>query len=164
MKVIKSPHHLTSYSAPQHLRCSQQLTSSSTSYPLTPHNLSIKLSKAPHFCNSSSVPRHQSESPLQDGKPQVKTSTPRENIVCIKTKAAVFHSWGRLSECLETSVHIVDLLIPRKSIFLFKFPLKLSPILSVNCCVWECDIFLLKHIHFTILLCVERCDYHVGRW
>ena len=95
--MIKSPQHLTSYSAPQHLRCSQQLISSSTSYPLTPHHLSIKLIKAPHLCNSSSVLRHQSESPLQDGEPQVKTSTPRENIVCIKTKAAVFHS------CLESS-------------------------------------------------------------
>ena len=134
-------------------------------YPLTPHHLSIKLIKAPHFCHSSSVPRHQSESPLRDGKPQVKTSTPRENIVCIKTKAAVFHSWGRLSECLETSVHIVDLLIPRKSIFLFKFPLKLLiPYTECQLLCFECDIFLLKHLHFTILLYVERCDYHVDRW
>ena len=83
IKVIKSPQHLTSYSAPQHLRCSQQLTSSSTSYPLTPHHLSIKLIKAAYLCNSSSVLRHQSESPLQDGKPKVKTSTPRQNIVSI---------------------------------------------------------------------------------
>ena len=67
---------------------------------------------------------------------------------------------------LVLKVHLVDLLIPRQSIFLF-FPLELLipyTELSVNCCVWECDIFLLKHLHFTILLYVERCDYHVDRW
>ena len=159
MKVIKSPHHLTSYSAPQHLRCSQQLIYSST----------LHLIPSLHTTSASSWLKHITYAiPLQFFGIKVNHLFKLESRKLRPQRrgktSSVFNP-RQQSFILVLRVRLVDLLIPRKSIFLFKFPLKLLiPYTECQLLCFECDIFLLKHLHFTILLYVERCDYHVDRW